>query len=341
MSHSAAVRQNLIGAIRGKARSLRSHASADPAPERQLPAEEPAPAPTPEPRSELSEGDIDPYTNKRIVTFIIEDNGFRVYLDKEHVVHCSPVKKRAAYPKSSGGVFNTVTYLETLSIPLKKTSHRLPMGRLLGEAVARMISDKRAAAARFMLEKAEYYLNARKSELARMWYLSAAGAVAALLALLAVGLWMARHRPVASLAAGSTALDVALTACCGGIGAFMFILGRSNMIGMEAGAGRKIHYVEGLARVVAGVAGGFTVALAAKADLLLGVTTKLPQAHGLALMLMLGLAAGASERLVPNLVGQVQARVGMKAGASQAETTPDQSDRAKKKLGKKKAVAAD
>src|ERR1700724_749607 len=104
-----------------------------------------------------------------------------------------------------------------------------------------MISDKRAGAAKFMLEKAEHYLNARKSELARMWYLSAAGAVAAVLALLAVGIWIARHRPVGSLASGSTALDVALTACCGGIGAFLFLHGRWELSGMEARNRRKIQ----------------------------------------------------------------------------------------------------
>lgn len=261
--------------------------------------------------NELSEGDYDPTTKKVIGTFILSDNGFNVYLDTECIVHCTSVSDNPEYPKHCGEVFNRVTFLETLSIPFKNTSHFLPMRRLLGEAVARMISEGNVDGAKYMLDRAEPYLHARRAELARIWYLYAAGAVAALLTLVALSLWLGKTWLVDRVGIGEPAFDVLLTGCCGGIGAFMFVLGRSSTIRMEAGAGRHIHYVEGVARVIAGIAGGVVVSLAVQADLLSGLSARL--SHPLAFMLGLGLAAGSSERLVPNLVGKFEATTGTKA----------------------------
>jgi hypothetical protein len=277
-----------------------------------LQAVELAPEEDPE---DLSENDYDPTTKKTIKTFILGDNGFIVYLDEDYSVHCSSGAKDPKYPKDSGEVFNRVTYLETLSIPFgeeKKSSVSplIPMRRLLGEAVARMISVGRADAANDLLDKAEAYLNARRAELARIWYLSAAAAVAALPAACALVLWPLREWFISGLGIGKVAFTVALSGCFGGIGAFMFVLGRSDSVHMEAGAGRRIHRVEAGARVLAGIAGGVVASLALQAPILAGLSTKLD--HPLALMLLFGLAAGSSERLVPNLVGQAEARAGIK-----------------------------
>jgi hypothetical protein len=266
-------------------------------------------SPTAVPPWDLSEGDFDPVTKTVIKVFIYADNGFTVYLDEHHSVHCSG-SDDARYPERAVEVFNRVSYLETLSIPLQGSDSLLAVRRLLGDAVARMVSDLRTDGAMRMLDTAEAYFHARRAELARMWYLSAAGAVAALLTLLAMGLWLMRPWLIGSLGIGRAAFEVALTTCCGGIGAFMFILRKSEVIRMEVGAGRLIHYFEGEARAVAGMAGGLVVSLALQGDIFSGLSAKL--SHPLAFMLVLGLAAGASEKLVPNLVGRVEGSVGMK-----------------------------
>jgi hypothetical protein len=260
--------------------------------------------------TDLSEGDYDPTTKKFIGTFILSDNGFNVYLDTDHITHCTSIADDARYPERSGEIFNRVTYLETLSIPFEKTSSFIPMRRFLGEALARMISEGSVDGANSVLNKAESYFEARRAELARIWYLFAAGAVAGVLGLVAPILWLGRTWLIERVGIGNPAFDVLLTGCFGGIGAFMFVLGRSSTIHTEAGAGREIHFVEGVARVIAGVTGGVVVSLAVQADILSGLSAKL--SHPLAFMLGLGLAAGASERLVPSLVGKFEASVGTK-----------------------------
>jgi hypothetical protein len=288
--------------------------------------------------TDLSEGDYDPTTKKVIGTFILSDNGFNVYLDTEGIVHCTSISDHAEYPKDCGEVFNRVTYLETLSIPFKNTSNFLPMRRFLGEAVARMISEGSVDGANYVLDRAEPYLQARRAELARIWYLYAAGAVAAVLTLVALGLWLGKTWLIDRVGIGNPAFDVLLTGCCGGIGAFMFVLGRSSTIHTEAGAGRHIHLVEGVARVIAGVTGGVVVSLAVQADILSGLSARL--SHPLAFMLGLGLAAGASERLVPNLVGKFEASTGTKERKPGAGADAHREGAAGRKSSKKSAQPA-
>ena len=117
--------------------------------------------------------------------------------------------------------------------------------------------------------------------------------------------WLIKGKLVQML--GKPAFDVALGGMMGALGAFMSLLTRLSSpdgIKVDAGAGRLIHVVDCVSRLLAGAAGALLVAFAVQADVFLSFT-KASQ-HSLAILLVLCVAAGASERLVPSLIKRVE-----------------------------------
>jgi hypothetical protein len=261
---------------------------------------------SPEPVATLCEGDVDPGLKKQVRFLIARRTDFIVYLDTDCAVQWRlPYKSVESTSPHAHEILNEVSLVETLSIPLKKTEHLEPVRRLLGEAVARLFSGGQTseAAALKLLADARVYLQNRMAEMARIWYLSAAG----LFAMIAVGgmvvAWL--NRAFLSSLFTPSAIEVVLCSGFGAVGAFMSLLTRSANIRVAAGAGRKIHYVEALSRVAAGAVGAVFVSLAVKANLLLGALNA-PDSDS-TLLYLLCLVSGASERLVPGLIARVEA----------------------------------
>ncbi len=106
---------------------------------------------------------------------------------------------------------------------------------------------------------------------------------------------------------GNDAFQVILGTICGSFGALLFATARSNRLVLDANAGESLHRLEGLARIGAGLIGALLVALAIKAGLILGGATF--SGSKLALLLCFCIVAGASERLVPNIVATLEKTV--------------------------------
>lgn len=104
---------------------------------------------------------------------------------------------------------------------------------------------------------------------------------------------------------GRTAFDVLIGGSFGSLGALLSVLTRSREIRMDSAAGPLVHYLEGSARVVVGMAGAFLVVLAIKANLVLGIAAN-AEVYGTSLLAVLCVVAGASERLVPSLIRYVE-----------------------------------
>jgi hypothetical protein len=254
----------------------------------------------------LCEGEFDPSLKKTIRTLIGAGPDYIVYLDQDLFVEWAlHTSRRSVLPPEFGAILNEVSHLETVSIPLLGTHHMEPFRRLLGEAVARLIADSDSPSSRVILEKAAEYLRSRSLEQARMWYLTGSGVVTAVAMGLLIVLWSMSARVLASL--GPDGLDVLLATCFGAIGAFVSILQRSPQITMDPAAGASVHYVESGARVLTGMLGALMLALAVKANIILGATKSID--HSLALLLLLAVAAGASERIVPSLIREVEGMV--------------------------------
>jgi hypothetical protein len=263
---------------------------------------------TPDPATvtQLSEGDFDPGLKKRVRVLIQRRPDYIVYLDDDFCVQWKlPTRNVASVSPHAHDILNDVGLIETLSEPLQGTPHLGPARRLLGEAVARLLSGGTdcETAARRLLRDAQVYLQDRMAEMARIWFLSAAGVFAGLSLIVMLVLWL--NRVFLTQVFNALIVDAAFGAGLGALGAFMSLLTRSSQIRVAAGAGRRIHYVEALSRVTAGAVGAVIVALAVKANLLLGLVN---DARGdSTLLYFLCLVSGASERLVPGLIARVEA----------------------------------
>jgi hypothetical protein len=248
----------------------------------------------------LSEGDYDPILKKTIHTLIISSTDYIVYLDEDLYVEWHGVLPDLL--GEDGEIINNVGLYETISMPLEGTSHLLPFRRLLGESVARLL-DSDVKSAKGILDEAGNYLNARTSELARLWFLKSSATLSAAAVIVLFLMW--GLKPYAIELLGNTVFEIGLGACFGAIGAFMSILSRTSKIKMEAGAGEWIHRIEAGARVLAGTVGAVFVSLLVKANVVLGLINT-DDVRGLSYLLLLCFIAGFSERFVPGLINKIE-----------------------------------
>ena len=247
------------------------------------------------------EGDVDPTLNKRIHTLIDSDDTYLVYLDDQFYVEYSWTSKYGQTPPGFSEIANSVAHLETLSMIYIVADQMESFRRMVGESLARIVGDKDLEKARQSLEVAQSFLAERSLERARTWYLKASSTATAIALFFGGVLWLLRQWLISNV--GPNAFEVILGGLFGALGSFMSIWIRSERIQMDAGAGKSIHQWEGSARIVVGVACAVAIALGVKASIVFGFTKSTD--HSLAYLLVICIAAGFSERLFLNLIGQV------------------------------------
>lgn len=242
------------------------------------------------------EGDTDPTSNKIIKSLIDCDKHYLVYLDQDLYVEWT---FNGEPPTGYDDVANRIGRLETLSLTqLSAPSQREAFERLLGEAMARILGDNNGDKAKAILDEAEGYLKARGTENARQWFLSGVRSVAVPSLIIGGGLLLGSN-----WISNTLLRDVVETlgaVSMGALGAFLSVATRAEDINFEPTAGPVIHRFEGGIRVVVGMTGALFIALAIKADLLLGMFHS--SGHSFLIMLVACLIGGASERLVPSLI---------------------------------------
>ena len=244
------------------------------------------------------EGDIEPRLNKKINALIDSTQDHIVYLDEDFYVEWAYIRFQGKSPEGFDSIANQIGHLETLSITQLSKTQREPFARLLGEAMARILGGGEEKEAEEALDKAHSYLDTRGGENARRWYLE--GVLFVSLAALAAAAILFLVRSTTANATWLNSLEIMIGTMMGSVGALLSITSRSEMIHLEAVAGPEIHRFEGAIRVLVGMVGGFVVAVAIKADLLLGVFHSLT--HPFLGLIAACIVAGSSERLVPGLI---------------------------------------
>lgn len=173
---------------------------------------------------------------------------------------------------------------------------------MLGEALARCLSQRDLSAANQILDNAETFINARNSEIARLWQLSAAAVVCAIAFFASATLWITRVFVISVL--GTFAFSAVMGSCAGAVGAMTSLLLRIRHMSFDVTAGREAHFFEGATRVLAGMAGAFVVTLAERVNLIGGIVNSL--LHPFAALILVCVIAGASEQLVPDLINRLE-----------------------------------
>jgi hypothetical protein len=256
--------------------------------------------------SSFCDGDIEPTLNKKIYSLIDTEDNYIVYVDSDFYVQWSIISaKYGKVPSSFGAIANRLRQLETLSRTSLHKSQIITFSGFLAESMARIIGDKDEAKAHEVLGMAEAYLFARSAENARAWYVCGAAVTALPTFLIACTLWLLKSHAVIFL--GNNAFEIILGSLLGGIGALFSILSRAEKIQMDPTAGSLIHYIESASRILVGNIGALLIALAVKANIFLGFTKATD--YSFALLLVICICAGASERFVSGFIKRIETSV--------------------------------
>lgn len=226
-------------------------------------------------------------------------NFFIVYVDKEGDVDWETTDEyqETLDANAVGLVSNRVASVDALPLGYLSTEARISLKRMLGEATARVLEHDGDAAHR-MLDDAQAFALARIRERARGWYLvGAAVAAVAVAALVVPALALVE---VVVPTSEETRQKLVAGALAGAAGALVSMLLRSGSAPFNASAGKGVHYIDGVSRVLVGAFGGLLVPLAMLARLVV------PDVTSRAVIALFGVTAGFSERWVPSLIERVE-----------------------------------
>jgi hypothetical protein len=283
----------------------------------------------PEPIEDFSgykEGDVFPKLKKKIHFLFVNGGDYIVFLDEQLILHryYNSVYAGGGLPEGYGEIVVRHANLEATSTLLLKELQLEVFRKLLGESIARVIEDRDSKNARRMLRNAEVFLKARSRERAIFWYLSAAMIATALLLAGGLRAWAYRESVAAALGFSEGVVDLLLGAAVGSFGALLSVLLRSKDLCIDFSAGRFVHFFEGTLRMLVGAAAGFVFALAIKSNVLVGSVNN--SEKSLPIMLLICIIAGASERLLPSLIKQLEGTLVGHVGKTKLEDEEEEEE---------------
>jgi len=249
--------------------------------------------------STLAEGDFDPTLRHTIEWLIDSDDDFIVYIDEQNYVEWN-MNDNDMLGADTGQALNRIAQLESFDTDELSSEKRAVYARMIAEAVARLF-QKDVKSADAVLTLAEEWIKARTTEIARTWYLTGAGLASLVCAVVVVWLVFFGGRPQGVDPVGSAIHMILLGSFVGGLGAWLSVLQRSRTVSLDITAGRRMHQMEGIFRIMVGVLGAFIVVIAIRADLL-------GKFNHLSAIVLMCVAAGVSERMVPSLIQQIESR---------------------------------
>lgn len=263
----------------------------------------PAPAHSvgPEDLFSLKDGGYDKALNKHIKEVVLVSDDFVVYLATDLTIQWQTTEEQE-WDKRAGEVLNQVALLETRSRFIHDPVILAGIRRQIAEGLVRYLDGLQTDSALVVLGEAAVEIEARNKEVCWDWYFRSAYVVTFISVVTLALLWVLRF-PIRGLV-GGVAFDILMGTLCGAVGALISVTTRGDRLYLDANAGKRIHTFEGLSRIGVGLASAAFVALAIKGGALLG------GAHfagsQFALLLAFCIAAGASERMVPNLIGKIE-----------------------------------
>ncbi len=235
-----------------------------------------------------------------------DDGAYIVFVDYEGDLDWRRDDKAEAFTKNGqydchvSEVQNEVSALEPLVRNWPKDV-KFSAKRILGEALARVFRCDRDNALQ-ALAKAKKFITNKSREVSRYWTLQACTGAAALAAVFGVvAVWQSA---TLTAAFGQTPYLLFLAACAGAIGALLSVILRLGKLSFDASAERRLHFAEGVTRILAGGISGILVGALVK----LGVFLPVFSQSGLTITAVCAAAliAGASERLAPTIIAKAE-----------------------------------
>jgi len=227
-------------------------------------------------------------------------------LDKDLDVDWSTTKEwdaRIGDAKELGETLIRAAAVECIPNDHQRANVRLNFKRMIGEGVARAL-DGEYESAKKSLDQARAYIDARNVEKARYWQLCTACTLGVIFALWGLVLWSLRDHAIQSW--GDSAFFLVLAGVAGSIRAVLSMIFRMGNSSPTSEAPKSLHILEAASRVLAGYFSALLASGAVQIGLILSVVAGSGQLHSV--MLVVGLASGASERLAPSIIARVESR---------------------------------
>jgi hypothetical protein len=241
----------------------------------------------------------------QIEHLILEASDFVVWIDKDLDIDWQTSEKYDETgpkdPAEWNQVLNRVAALECIPNDQHSRNVRLNFKRMIGEGVARGL-DHDYESAKNILDQAGTYISDRNVEIARYWQLSTACIVGVVALLAAITMWL--NRDVLTLELGEATFFLVLASIAGSVGAVLSMIFRMGHSYPTSEAPKHLHILEALSRAVAGCLSGVLIAGAIRVGLILPAFGSTGDSS--ALMLIAGMASGASERLAPSLITRLE-----------------------------------
>jgi hypothetical protein len=234
----------------------------------------------------------------KVIEWLIDsDDDFIVYLDQDYYVEWN-MNDNGMLGSETAQHLNRVGRLEAVDTSYLTINRIKSYRRMIAEGVARLF-QKNLPAAQAAFDLAEQWITARNTEIARRWYLVGSGgaALVSVVAVFILGFWSDSLRAWFGL----PIYNILMGTSVGGLGAWLSVIQRSRTTELDVAAGPGLHYLEGAFRIMAGTLGAMLVALAIRAGLVL-------QVDRLSAIMVICMVAGASERLVPSFIEQMESR---------------------------------
>jgi kynurenine formamidase len=197
--------------------------------------------------------------------------------------------------------FNEIARLDTISCDNLEEKVMLNYKQQIGQAVIQNFNQE-FKNAEDMLRVANDYVINRLADKSRFFVLKACGVIALIATIIGCFSWLFREFLISFT--GVTVFYLWLSFLMGSLGAFLSIVLRIGKIQIDYQANENLHYLEGATRVFVGMISGLLIALCVKTGILLPVLEKVGSTY--IVMVIGGLIAGASERLVPSLIQKVE-----------------------------------
>ncbi|ELG4788251.1 hypothetical protein RAL05_004437 [Vibrio vulnificus] len=252
----------------------------------------------------LKENEIDPQTGKFVRRLIITSAKANVYLDSE--LNIEYVVQSNIKVNGDDEILNRAASLEAESSFIPDESILMSIRFLIGKSYSMLYTEGSVLQANKLLDLAEQKLTEQKRNYSRFWYFTTSIIAVGVCAFLLLLVWL--YRTQLAVLIGENAVHVLLGAFVGGFGALLSVYTRAGQLEFDATAGKELHSLEAILRVVMGLGGGVLASLAIKSGIIFNMSGL---AHlNMPLLLLVSLVAGTSERLVPNITKLVEAQSG-------------------------------
>ncbi|ELT7697463.1 hypothetical protein QPB18_000685 [Vibrio vulnificus] len=252
----------------------------------------------------LKENDTDPQTGKFVRRLIISSVKANVYLDSE--LNIEYVVQDSIKIDGDDEVLNRAASLEAESSFIPDESVLMSIRFLIGKSYSMLYAEESVVQANKLLDLAEKKLAEQKRNYSKRWYFTTSIVAVGVCALFLLLVWI--YRTQLSGVVGENAVHVLLGAFVGGFGALLSVYTRAGQLEFDATAGKELHSLEAILRVVMGLGGGVLASLAIKSGIIFNISGL---AHlNIPLLLLVSLVAGTSERLVPNITKLIEAQSG-------------------------------